>query len=96
MDDRIQTLNPDPDKKGVRISRVKYDTMRGAILAALEQREPQTFYGLLESVEKLLAGSFEGSVGWYYTTVKLDLEARGEIERIMGSSPQQIRRGERG
>jgi hypothetical protein len=92
MDERFQTLNPDPNKKGPRISRAKYDTMRAAILAALEQREPQTFYGLLDSVEKELATSFEGSVGWYYTTVKLDLEARGEIERIPGSSPQQIRR----
>lgn len=91
MDERIQTLNPDPNKKGTRISRAKYNVMRSAILAALEQREPQTFYGLLDSVEKLLADSFEGSAGWYYTTVKLDLEARGEIERIPGSSPQQIR-----
>ncbi len=34
--------------------------------------------------------SFDGSVMWYYTTVKLDLEARGEIRRVPGSRPQLI------
>lgn len=92
MEDRIQTLHPDPEKKGVRISRAKYDAIRAAILAALAEREPQAFYELLSSVENQFGDSFEGSVGWYYTTVKLDLEARGEIERIAGTSPQQIRR----
>jgi hypothetical protein len=32
-----------------------------------------------------------GSVSWYTTTVKLDLEVKGEIERIPGSSPQRLR-----
>ena len=95
MDERIQTLHPDPNKKGVNISRAKYEQMCSAVLAALQQLEPQTFYGLLDSVEKLLGDSFEGSIGWYYTSVKLDLEARGEIERIPGTSPQQIRRRKR-
>jgi hypothetical protein len=95
VDERIQTLNPDPNKKGVNISRAKYEQMRAAVLAALEQEEPQTFYGLLDRVERLLGDSFEGSTGWYYTSVKLDLEARGEIERIPGTSPQQIRRRKR-
>jgi hypothetical protein len=90
--EKIQTLNPDPGKKGVRIDRAKYDTMREAILAALAEREPQTFYELLHSIEPGLQGRFEGSIGWYYTSVKLDLEARGEIARIAGTSPQQIRR----
>jgi hypothetical protein len=95
VDERIQTLNPDANKKGVNISRAKYEQMRAAILAILEKAEPQTFYGLLDRVEKLLGDSFEGSISWYYTSVKLDLEARGEIERIAGTSPQQIRRRKR-
>jgi hypothetical protein len=32
------------------------------------------------------------SVGWYVTTVKLDLEARKRIERVPGSNPQLLRR----
>lgn len=31
------------------------------------------------------------SVSWYTTTVKLDMEARGLIERIPGSRPQALR-----
>jgi hypothetical protein len=95
MDDKIQTLNPDPNKKGVRIDRRKYETMRTAILAALDEREPQGFYELLRSVEPWLRDRFKGSIGWYYTSVKLDLEARGEIERIPGTSPQLLRRAKR-
>jgi hypothetical protein len=33
-----------------------------------------------------------GSVTWYTVTVKLDLEARGEIERVPRSRPQRVRR----
>ena len=40
--------------------------------------------GVLEKEE------FKGSPMWYITTVKLDLEARGLIERIPKSSPQQL------
>jgi len=50
-----------------------------------------TFYGLYDAVSEKLEGKFEGSVGWYYATVKLDLEARKLIERIPGSKPQIIR-----
>jgi hypothetical protein len=32
-----------------------------------------------------------GSVSWYTITVKLDLEARGLIERIPGVKPQRLR-----
>jgi len=33
-----------------------------------------------------------GSAGWYTWTVKLDLKARGFIERVPGSKPQRLRR----
>ena len=36
-------------------------------------------------------GEWEGSVGWYATAVKLDLEARGELERVPGAKPQRVR-----
>jgi hypothetical protein len=50
---------------------------------------------LNEAVSQKLTGDFEGSIGWYFTTVKLDLEARGVIicERKSGQ-PQMIRLAE--
>ena len=90
-EERILTLHPETDKKGVNISREKYDAMRHAILKALEGKT-LTFSELEQAVSAQLTGNFDGSISWYMTTVKLDLEARGEIERVPGSSPQQIRR----
>ena len=90
-EERIMTQHPE-GKQGVNISRAKYEAVREAILAALAEQEPQTFRGLQAAVEERLRGGFEGSIGWYYTTVKLDLEARGEIERVPGASPQELRR----
>lgn len=37
---------------------------------------------LTEEVRHKLAGHFDGSISWYVTTVKLDLEARGMTERV--------------
>ena len=34
-----------------------------------------------------------GSVGWHATTVKLELEVRGEISRVAGVTPQQLKLG---
>jgi hypothetical protein len=49
-----------------------------------------TFTQLGALVEEDLHDSFAGSVLWYYTTVKLDMEARGEIRRVPNSRPQVI------
>lgn len=91
MTDKIQTQHPDPEKLGVNIDKVKYDTMRLAILEILQSQGEITFQDLMDAVHQKLTGSFAGSIGWYYTTVKLDLEARHEIERVPGSKPQRIR-----
>jgi len=46
---------------------------------------------LVSLIEYQLRNRFEGSISWYVTTVKLDMEARGEIERVPDSNPQQLR-----
>jgi hypothetical protein len=89
--EKIETLHPEPGKTGVNISRAKYDLMRKTILAIIRDRTELTFRELVEEAERRLAGRFEGSIPWYVVTVKLDLEARSEIERIAGSAPQRLR-----
>jgi hypothetical protein len=78
-------------KAGVNISRSKYDLIRFAIIDSLNEHGDLTFTQLGNVVKSRIEGDFEGSVSWYYTTVKLDLEARGEIERTGLGSPQRIR-----
>ena len=65
--------------------------MKAAILESLKSSEPMTFKSLGRLVKKTLQDKFDGSISWHYTTVKLDLEARGIIERIPGLRPQLIR-----
>ena len=83
------TLHP-AGKTGVNIDKHKYDTVREAILQALRVGGTLTFNDLTADVRNMLAGTFSGSISWYVTTVKLDLEARGEIVRVPKSSPQRL------
>lgn len=86
---RIQTLHP-AGKQGTNIEKTKYDVVRWAIESTLREEGVMTFQGLGDAVEERLSGNFQGSIGWYYTTVKLDLEARGIIERVGSGSPQRL------
>lgn len=90
MKDTIRTLHPEK-KQGVKISKEKYEVIRAAILSALHKQNEITFMNLSRAVEKEVNGNFEGSVTWYVTTVKLDLEARGLIKRVPNSRPQLVR-----
>lgn len=85
------TLHPDPDKNGVNILKTKYDLIRSSILGQLGEQGPMTFSALMRAVDEDLEGKFEGSVSWYVTTVKLDLEAHRLIERLPGERPQKLR-----
>jgi len=87
-EEKILTLHPEEGKQGVNISRTKYEMIRQAILDAVRSQGTITYQGLVSLVEYNLRNRFEGSIPWYVTTVKLDLEARGEIERISGSREQ--------
>lgn len=94
-DDRILTLHP-AGKQGVRIERAKYDQMRRALLRVI----PSTKAGVpFKGLPDLVVGHLDRAVfppgtgiGYYVTTVKQDLEARGEIEIVEGSRPQRLRR----
>jgi hypothetical protein len=88
--DTIRTLHPEK-KQGVNISREKYELIRKAILSTLRAQKEMTFMDLSRAVEQEVNGNFEGSVTWYVTTVKLDLEARGQIKRVPKSRPQLVK-----
>lgn len=87
MKEMIRTLHPEK-KQGVNISKDKYDIIRKVILSVLREQNEMPFTKLSKAVEKEVSGSFDGSITWYVTTVKLDLEARGEIKRVPKSRPQ--------
>ena len=89
MAEKIMTLHPE-GKAGVNIDRDKYEAVRQAILQAIQEQGEMPFADLARMVEQRLP-DFDGSIGWYTTTVKLDLEARGEIERVQASGPQRLR-----
>ena len=90
MKDTVRTLHPEK-KHGVNISKEKYEIIRKAILSTLRAHKEITFKNLSRAVEKEVNGNFEGSVTWYVTTVKLDMEARGEIKRVPKSRPQLVK-----
>jgi hypothetical protein len=75
----------------VNISKQKYEQIRRAIINSLGEHGEMTFYQLGESVHDEIGSEFEGSVSCYYTSAKLDLEARGDIEHVGSGSPQKIR-----
>jgi hypothetical protein len=87
---RIMTLHPQ-GKQGVNIDQGKYELVREAILKALHSADELGFGELMMQVERAVGGALDGSVSWYVTTVKLDLEARGLIERLTGPGPQRLR-----
>ena len=90
MEERIWTLHP-CGKQGVHIEKTKYDVIRAAILEVVRATPGITFTKLRDTVDYQLHDTFKGSISWYVTTVKLDLEARSEIERIPRTRPQGLR-----
>lgn len=76
----IQTLHPQAGKTNKKIVLAKYNTIKENLLKILKKK-PLTHTELMEALYANVKDSFEGGVQWYGETVKLDLEARGIIER---------------
>lgn len=85
----IQALHPDPAKTNKRIALDKYNLVREQLLHILAKQE-LTHQELMEQLYTAIKDKFEGGVQWYGETVKLDLEARGLIERT-STKPQKYR-----
>ena len=93
MPEKISCRTPAEDRAGVtNIPKWKYDEVSQAILSVLE-RGDIAFSDLRDAVmAELSSETLEnlGSVSWHVTTVKLEMEVRGEIERIPGKVPQRL------
>ncbi|MFM9946488.1 MAG: DUF6958 family protein [Saprospiraceae bacterium] len=85
----IQTLHPKPGKTNKKISLEKYEFIKENILSILSEAE-LTHTELMEALYSRVKDNFEGGVQWYGETVKLDLEARGIIERTK-SKPEKYK-----
>ena len=91
--ERVACRSPNsPKGKGVRIPRWKFDVVRTAILDELRENDvlfvelPDRAGARLSPADR----SRMGSVGWHVTTVKLELEVRGEIRRLPGPGKQML------
>jgi uncharacterized protein DUF6958 len=85
--EKVLTLYPEKGKKVVSIDRGKYEFVKWAIADCFRGKPELTKAELVEGVGRRLKGKLDGSVEWSVMAVKLDLEAKGIISRVPGSSP---------
>jgi hypothetical protein len=90
---RIPCRTPTAGRDGVtHIPAWKFDLLREAVLRVLEDG-PVAFKELKERVRPLISDddlAQLGSLGWHLTSVKLELEVRGEIMRVPDLKPQHL------
>ena len=89
-DERILTKHP-AVKKGVNILKSKFDFIAKHLLKIIKKHKAIEWSEAAEIMEETLSDEFDGKIIWYVVSVKLDLEARGIIERIPKTSPHQLR-----
>ena len=94
-EERVVCETPTPGKKPTRIHKWKYDLLRGVILDIVggspDGVEFKSLSGLVEAQLSPEQLSDLGSVSWYTTSVKLDMEVKGDIVRVAGATPQRLR-----
>lgn len=90
MSERILTMHPE-GKQGVNILKEKYDQIAETLLEIIQEKGAVSYQDLNDITIDKLEGTFDGKIPWYVVTVKLDLEARGIIERVPKTSPHQLR-----
>ena len=87
---------PTKGRDGVtRIPLWKYDAVHAAIVAAVAEAGEAglPFKDLASAVaQRLVVDDLDnlGSIGWHTTTVKLEMEVAGELQRIAGKGPQRL------
>ena len=90
---KVACRTPTPGRKGVtNIPQWRFDMIRGAIIDVMATGEVK-FAELPDLVRDRLGDEDTrrlGSISWNVTTVKLEMETRGEIIRQMGKGPQRL------
>ncbi|MCM3585943.1 hypothetical protein M3182_09420 [Mesobacillus maritimus] len=92
MGEKITLLNPQSGKQGATIRLDKYEFMKQVILEIVEEYDQISYKQLTQEVHKRLTGKFDGAITWYVTAVKLDLEAKGLLERFQHQKLQYLRK----
>ena len=89
---RIACRTPTPGRKPTRIDPWKFVRIRNVILAILaECPNGVPFKELPDRVRQHLGeeeAAQTGSINWFTTTIKLELEVRGEVRRLDQLGPQ--------
>lgn len=91
--EKIACRTPTPGRAGVtNIPRWRFDLIRQAIIAVIATKDVK-FADLPVLVATTLSKEDKarlGSIGWNVTTVKLEMEVRGELIRSEGKGPQTL------
>ena len=94
-EDKVACGTPNPGRSGVvNIPAWKFDAVRAAVLKAVSDG-PMTIGAVRAYVADSLPSDIRdklGSLNWHVTTVRLEMERRGELERLPKSRPMTIRR----
>lgn len=94
--DKTACRTPSSGKDGVtHIPSWKYEVVEHAILKAMTHQNGKaiSFPNLRSLAKDEMAEEALGKLGswgWHFTTVKLNMEVEGQIERVKDSSPQQL------
>ena len=84
---RTKCRTPDGKSDGTAIPTWKFDALRAAIRGALSAGPMKQADLKAPVARRLDADTLDrlGALGWHLTTVRLEMEVRGEIERLPGS-----------
>ena len=92
-EEKVACRTPTPGRSGVtNIPQWRFDMIRGAIINVIATGETR-FADLPDLVGERLNKQDKariGSISWNVTTVKLEMEVRGEIIRLEGKGPQRL------
>lgn len=95
--EKVVCETPTPGKKATRIDKWKYDAVAKAIIKSIPKSGKGLLFSELPEQVKTKLNKHDlknlGSIGWYTTVVKLDLEVKGRIKRVEGERPQRLIQG---